>query len=87
MAYKDILVHLDNSARSDVRLTIAVQLAKQHGAFLTGVYAFEVPSPARYMGDASAFDLGLADEIMSRCRREAVESGVTIEGRFRAQLR
>ena len=38
MAYKDLLVHLDDSKGCAKRVEAAVRLAGQHGAHLTGVY-------------------------------------------------
>jgi nucleotide-binding universal stress UspA family protein len=87
MAYKEILVHLDSSARSDVRLDMAIALAGRHESYVTALYPFEILSPSLYMGDASIFDLGLADEIMSRARQHAIEIAATVELRFREKLR
>lgn len=39
MTIKDILVHVDRSERSRARVEIAMQLAQQHGAHLTGLFA------------------------------------------------
>ena len=38
-ALRDIVVVLDDSASSAMRLTVAVDLAQQHGAHLTGFSA------------------------------------------------
>ena len=38
MQYKDILVHVDSSKQSQARLEIAVQIASQHDAHLTGLF-------------------------------------------------
>ncbi|GAB2181240.1 universal stress protein [Denitratisoma sp. agr-D3] len=38
MAIKNIMVHLDQSPRSELRLTLAVALAKRHQARLVGVF-------------------------------------------------
>jgi len=43
MAYKDILVHLDNSPHCATRIDIAIDLAKRHGAHLTGLYVISHP--------------------------------------------
>jgi nucleotide-binding universal stress UspA family protein len=44
MAYKDLLVHLDDSKSCRKRVDAAVRLAGQHGARLTGVYPIvEIP--------------------------------------------
>ncbi|MGQ9365828.1 universal stress protein [Azospirillum sp. A39] len=39
MAFKDILVHLDDGERCAERLDVAVRLAQAHGARLTGLFA------------------------------------------------
>src|SRR4051794_25784781 len=44
---RDIAVVLDDSAASEVRLDIAVALAQQHGAHLTGLSALELLMPTR----------------------------------------
>jgi len=38
MAFKDILLHLDNSASCPARIDMAIALARLHGAHLKGVY-------------------------------------------------
>lgn len=38
MKFKDILVHIDNSPSCTIRLDLAVTLAKEHEARLTGIY-------------------------------------------------
>lgn len=46
---RDILVVLDDTARSDVRLTIGVRLAQQHEAHLTGISALDLVTPPRHV--------------------------------------
>jgi nucleotide-binding universal stress UspA family protein len=46
-ALRDILVVLDDSAASEIRMDIAVALAQQHGAHLTGLSALELLMPTR----------------------------------------
>jgi nucleotide-binding universal stress UspA family protein len=46
-ALRDIAVVLDDSAASEIRLDIAVALAQQHGAHLTGLSALELLMPTR----------------------------------------
>jgi len=48
MNFRDILIHIDNRPTCASRLEVAVGLAKQHGARLTGLYV--VPRP-HYLGD------------------------------------
>lgn len=43
MAYKDLLVHLDSSARSGARMDLAVTLARRFGARLTGLFGESDP--------------------------------------------
>jgi len=38
MALQDILIHMDNTPQCTTRLDVAVDLAKRHGARLTGLY-------------------------------------------------
>ena len=44
MSYKDIVVHVDATERSDARVVLAARIAKKHQAHLTGVYVIE-PDP------------------------------------------
>lgn len=46
-ALRDIVVVLDGSARSEIRLDIAVALAQQHDAHLTGLSALTLLMPPR----------------------------------------
>jgi nucleotide-binding universal stress UspA family protein len=46
-ALQDIVVVLDDSAASEIRMDIAVALAQQHGAHLTGLSALELLMPTR----------------------------------------
>jgi nucleotide-binding universal stress UspA family protein len=46
-ALQDIVVVLDNSAPSEIRLATAVALARQHAAHLTGLSALDLLTPAR----------------------------------------
>ena len=46
MAYKDLLVHVDDTKGCAARLQAAVDLAAAHEAHLTGVYIIADPSPA-----------------------------------------
>ena len=46
-ALRDIIVVLDDSVASEIRLDIAVALAQQHGAHLTGLSALDLLMPTR----------------------------------------
>jgi nucleotide-binding universal stress UspA family protein len=87
MAYSDILLHLDNSARSDVRISLAIELALRLGAHLTGVYVLDLPSPTMFMGGTSVFDMRMADEILSQARDYALEASHVVQARFEEALR
>lgn len=43
MKFKDILVHIDNSPQCANRLDLAITLAREHGAHLTGIYVITHP--------------------------------------------
>jgi len=60
MAYKEILVYLDPSSDSDVRLDFAIHLAAAHGARLIGVDAC---SDAAYAGELRDRAVALADNF------------------------
>lgn len=83
MALKDLLVHLDASPRSAVRLALAATLASRHGAHLTAVYVVELPSAALFYGDPSGFaDACLVDEMMSKMREAAMVEARRVEQSF-----
>jgi nucleotide-binding universal stress UspA family protein len=88
MIIKDILVHLDTTARSDRRLGAAADLASRHGAHLTGLYVAELPSPAMFYGDPAGYvDARLVDDMMSKMRENAGNDARPVEARFRERLR
>lgn len=43
MAFKDILIHLDNSPQCAARHSLAVRLAQKYLAHLTGIYVISHP--------------------------------------------
>jgi nucleotide-binding universal stress UspA family protein len=88
MALKDILVHLDASPRSGVRLAAAADLALRHGAHLTALFVIEQPSPALFYGDPAGFvDARLIDEMMDKIRERAMVDARRVEQSFRERLR
>lgn len=50
MAFKDILVHVDNFAASAARLRSAIKLAETNDARLTGLYVLSMPYLPAYAG-------------------------------------
>jgi nucleotide-binding universal stress UspA family protein len=88
MIIKDILVHLDTTPRSDLRLGAAAELASRHEAHLTALHVAELPSPAMFYGDPSGFvDARLVDEMMGKMRETANKDARPVEARFRERLR
>jgi nucleotide-binding universal stress UspA family protein len=87
MALKDILVHLDVTPRSAVRLAIAADLATRHGAHLTGVHVIDIPSANYFYGAAMPFVPANPEEIVERMRAEAAGAAAPVEAAFRECLR
>ncbi len=59
MALKDILVHVDNGKANQARVGAALQLARQHGAHLTGLFVvpeFFIPTYAEVQIPAEVFE-------------------------------
>ncbi|SDG10081.1 universal stress protein [Paraburkholderia phenazinium] len=73
MSYKTILVHLDTSKRAHPRLELALRLARQFGAHLTGVYAVFTPESHALYVNAGTAEYYLAHEQLRTERRAALE--------------
>src|SRR4249919_2361007 len=86
MALKDILVHLDATPRSKVRLEIAGRLATQCGAHLTGLHVIDIPSANYFYGAAMPFVPANPEEIVDRIRSEAMAAAAPLETAFRECL-
>jgi nucleotide-binding universal stress UspA family protein len=85
---RDLIVMLDGSPRSDTRLALGVELARRHGAHLTGLCPLDglagihpsvVPGPYPEM---FAFP-----EAVKEFRARATEKARSMEAEFRNQLR
>lgn len=87
MALKDILVHMDNGTRCEVRLHIAAALARQHDAHLVGLYAADIPSPEYFYGATMPFAGGGADDVVRRMRSDSADASTKTEAAFREVLR
>lgn len=86
MELKDLLVHVDASPESDVRVAIAAELARQHGAHLTGLYVVDlVPLVANVETGAIAGRSGML-EAVGMLRDRAMAEPQRVEERFRAVL-
>ena len=87
MALKDILVHLDGTPRSAVRLELAAGLAVRHGAHLTGLHVIDIPSVNYFYGAAMPFVPANPEDIVDRIRAEAMAAAGPVEAAFRDCLR
>jgi nucleotide-binding universal stress UspA family protein len=73
MAYKDLLVHVDDTRSCPGRLQAAVDLAVAHEAHLTGVYIIADPSPAAFVNGYAPPDLL---EMLQQRARERAEAAL-----------
>jgi nucleotide-binding universal stress UspA family protein len=73
MSYKTIVVHLDNGQRAHPRLEVALRLAKQFDAHLTGVYAVFSPDPRSLYVMAGTAEYYATHEQIRAERRAALE--------------
>jgi nucleotide-binding universal stress UspA family protein len=73
MSYKSIVVHLDISQNAHPRLEIALRLAKQFGAHLTGAFAVFTPDPRSLYVMAGTAEYYLTHEQLRMERRAALE--------------
>ncbi|HYM02578.1 MAG TPA: universal stress protein [Stellaceae bacterium] len=84
---KDILVHLDGSARSGAVMAFAAGLARRCLAHLTAVYTLEFPALEFFAGPSDLVDLRFVDETIERLRERARDNAAKIEQEFRERLR
>jgi nucleotide-binding universal stress UspA family protein len=73
MAYKDLLVHVDDTRSCAGRLQAAVDLAVAHEAHLTGVYIIADPSPAAFVSGYVPPDVL---EMLQQRARERAEAAL-----------
>jgi len=78
MPYRDILVFLDTTSDTPVRLELAVTLAHQHGARLLGV---DVSTPFAFDGQWKDSAAGLQDLFLSRLDRAGLNGEFRIADR------
>ncbi len=77
MAYKNLLVHIDDSKVNAKRLEAAIRLAQAHGAHLTGIYAAIEPSlPGNVVAEVPAQFLDMIGEQVAE-RVVAAEAAFT----------
>jgi len=66
MTYRDILVHMDSSKHAGRRLDLAIRLATEHGAHLTGLYVMAPPYIPTYMAAQLSAEVFEAQAAMAR---------------------
>ena len=84
MKLRDILVHVDQSPRAQMRLDIAAELARQHGAHLTALQVIDVAMPIMALGDGGGG--AVIAELMEQMRQSALVAGVKLKAAFEAAL-
>ncbi|MBR0650033.1 universal stress protein [Roseomonas terrae] len=85
MPLKDILVHLDTTARSAGRLELAIDLARRHDAHLTALHVVDIGLPLIGMADGSG---GAAiASLVDQMREDGLADARRIEATFRERLR
>jgi len=80
----DILVHIDQSPRAQMRLDIAAELARQHGAHLTALQVIDVAMPVMALGDGGGG--AVIAELMEQMRQSALVAGVKMKAAFETAL-
>ena len=85
MKLYDILVHVDQSPRAQMRLDIAAMLARQHAAHLTALQVIDVAVPVMAMGDGGGGGAVIA-ELMEQMRQSALTAGQKLKAAFEAAL-
>ncbi|HEX5773151.1 MAG TPA: universal stress protein [Geomobilimonas sp.] len=74
MKFKDILVHLDSSPQSMNRLDLAIRIAKDHGARLTGLYVVVHPQYRPEKEDLGQRITEIEKTFLEKTAGEKVES-------------
>jgi len=80
MSYKSVVVHLDTSGHAHARLELALRVAKQFDAHLTGLFSIFEPDPRSFYVVAGTADYYREQEGLRAERRTALEH------LFRAEL-
>ena len=87
MALKEILVHLDATPRSPLRLKIAADLAAKHGAALVGLHSYDMPASEIFIGDPPMyFDATQVNEMLDRMRATKDEECRKLQTGFEAEV-
>ncbi|HUI22718.1 MAG TPA: universal stress protein, partial [Methylocella sp.] len=81
MDYRDILVHVDSTPASDLRLRLGLDLARRFGARLSGLHVVPDPDVPPY------FKPSAVERIAEIYRENAREAAVLAEAHFRETTR
>jgi len=88
MMFKDILVHLDEGPRSNIRLKVAVDLARRHAAHLTGIFVIDIPGSDLFFGAGMPYaGGGSMNEMMASLRSDSAARAEMAGQEFRDVLR
>lgn len=88
MGLKNLLVHLDDGPRSEMRLAVAIDLARRFSAHLTGLFIVDIPGSDLFYGAGMPFAAGASgmDQMVSSLRGTATARGNAMGTHFRARL-
>jgi nucleotide-binding universal stress UspA family protein len=88
MPLRDLVVLLDGSDRDDIKLAVALDLARRNDAHLTGLCPLELLLPADMSFALGGYpDLWALPEFARQVEAQARTKATTIEQRFREALR
>lgn len=87
MGVKDILVHLDPTPRSALRLAIAAEMAAREGAHVIGLAISDVPSAELFRGNMMTLLPVSPEQVVERMRSDAAEAIAPIESAFHECLK
>lgn len=86
MGYKDILVHVDNGRNAEVRIALAMELARQHAAHLVGISGYEpIPVLGLSTGSTGSYlDVQTIDMLQRQAREAALTAAEADAAHFSA---
>ncbi|MGH7122764.1 MAG: universal stress protein, partial [Stellaceae bacterium] len=85
MGFKDVLVTIAGATASEAGINFAVELARDHGAHLTGLSIIEPLDLSAYFAPGSGFmAVDVIQEIEEKHRATAEAASSKIEATFRA---
>lgn len=87
MALRDIMLHLDTSARCAERTRVALHLAARDSAHVAGVFIVDVPPPGMTAGYEMAYAMGGSDSLFEQLRNQAIAAAEPVRQQFEAAAR